>query len=97
MSEFWTPEMRLAVVRLLKDSLPDENWLRSQADAFGAFPVGWDLCSYWFLRPEGEVVIADQEFEPGKVMTSRERGTVLSAYVRLAQRYSWLLAASPTR
>jgi hypothetical protein len=89
--------MQRAISRLMAESLPEEEWLRSQAQVLGAFPVGWDLWSYWFLRPDGEVVIADQEFEPGRIAISRERGEVLSALVRLSERYPELNAVLPAR
>jgi hypothetical protein len=59
MAEFWSPQMEQAVARLMSESLPSEPvWLRTQAESLKAFPVGWNLWSYLFLRPYVAAILA---------------------------------------
>ena len=68
-----------------------------KAKQLQALPVGWDLWSHWFLRPNGEVVIAVPEEDSGPVEVFTDRVKVLSALVMGRDLYPELAELLPVR
>jgi len=70
-----------------------DEWVQQQAQQLGALPVGWDLWSHWFLRPDGEVIVADGE----ETVTRSDRIGVIQALVGGQKYYPELTALLPER
>jgi hypothetical protein len=96
MVSFWSPALEQALTHLLAEPYPHDAWVQAQAQQLSAVPVIWSLWAFAFLRPCGEVVIADSEFgEPLQVLT--DRGTVLQMLAWLARRHPELRTLFPQR
>jgi len=89
-------------IRRLCENLPsdiDPN-VRREALGRGALPVGLDLWSHFFLRPDGTLLRIDMEkmeHERGSVETFTDRSHVLWGLVMGSERYAELRELLPVR
>jgi hypothetical protein len=93
-----SPQAAAVTAHLIRESLPNPDArVRAEGERLDALPIGWDLWSYWFLRPSGEVVVVDLELEVGKTEYFTSREQVLSALVMGARWYPELRELLPER
>ena len=95
----WSTRHEQVVARLVADSPPHADvWVRSEATRLAALPIGWDLWSHWFLRPNGEVVlVGNLPGEPEGDEVHADRSYSLRAMVWGAERYPELQGILPAR
>ena len=76
MASFWSAQLEQALTGLLAEPYLDDPWVQAQAKELRAVPVIWSMWVFCFLRPNGEVVVADSEFG-GPLRVVDDRGIVL--------------------
>lgn len=76
---------------------PDDSWVQEQARRLAALPIALDLWSWWFLTPDGVVILVDGELEVGKTTRFTDRVKVASALVWGCEKYPELREALPPR
>jgi hypothetical protein len=101
MPPIWSISAEQTVVRLLARPLPQNNpEVIAEARRLGAIPIGWDLWSHYFLRPDGTLVRVNMEgFEDGreKEEVFTDRVHVLWALVHGSELYPELGDLIPAR
>ena len=93
-----TPEFQDVVDRLIADLKPSDCFGAEEyrlAQEFHALPLGLDLWSYGFLRPDGELI--STEWEPDDIQRSRSIQDLIRAIVVASGRYPQLTAFIPER
>jgi hypothetical protein len=95
----WSSKAEAAIQRLIGESRPYRTpWVREQETRLGAVVVCGDLWAWWFLRPNGEVVIVgEDEDHPDVDSTSADRSHRLRALVCLSRRHRELAEVLPQR
>lgn len=97
----WSSLAEDMVARLIANTPPvDDPWVRTNAERLDALPLSWNLWTFSFLRPNGEVVVVNSEpdyFEPKEDISYRDRGHVIQALVLATRRYPDLVNLLPAR
>lgn len=98
MQPFWSSRHEETIWRLCANLPPETDPdLLEEAIRHGALPVGWDLWSHFFLKPDGVLLRIGTECEVGAIETLTDRPYVLWGLVMGSARYPELRSLLPER
>jgi hypothetical protein len=97
--EVWSSRAETAIRRLVADLPPHSTpWVSSHAERLGAVSVGGSMWAWYFLRPNGEVVVVgEDEDRPDVDSVYSDRSHQLRTLVWLSRRHPELASLLPER